>query len=328
MTPALLQLVALAMMLFAAAGSLATAVLYPQVRSRLLRRPPAERVELVLGWVALPLLSAVTLTVACLLPSLAQLLVDEVVDHCVAHSDRHVHLCLIHQPAGGGSPAAWLGLALVAVIGLRAAVRAARSLWSAHRGIEPLLARAENDGERRIGWVRCALPLALTVGLLRPRVIVSDALRERLPENLLEAVIAHERAHQRRRDVAKRAIASVLARLHVPTLRRLLLEDLVDATELAADAEAARAVGSSLCVADAILAVQHLSVDARPNQLALALAFGEASVGSRIEALLAPAFASRRRHRLAWLVGAALITAVFALPLHHAVETLLTSLVK
>jgi len=207
-TPALFQLVVLAMLLFAATGSLATAVIYPWARSRVLRRPPVERVGLVLAWIALPLLSAVTLTVACVLPSLAQLLVHEVVDHCVAHSDHHVHLCLVHQPAGGGSPGAWLALAVLAVIGLRAAMRAARSLRSAHRAIEPLLARAENDGERRIGWVRCALPMALTVGLVRPRVLVSDALREQLPGHLLEAVIAHERAHQRRRDVAKRAIAS------------------------------------------------------------------------------------------------------------------------
>lgn len=314
------------MLLFAACGSLSAALVYPRVRTRILRRPAAERVGLVLAWIGLPLLFAVTLTVACGLPSLAQLIVHEVVDHCVAHSDHHVHLCVIHQPAGAGSALVWAALALLAVFGLRAVMRAARALWRAHRAIEPLVAHAEIDGDLRVGWVRCGLPLALTVGLLRPRVLVSDALREQLPGDLLEAVIAHERAHERRRDVAKRAIASVLARLHVPTVRRLLLEDLVVATELAADADAARAVGSSLCVADAILAVEHLNADARPNQLAFA--FGEASVGSRIEALLAPAIAPRRRHRVAWIFGTLVVVTVCALPLHHAVETLLTSLVK
>jgi len=205
-------------------------------------------------------------------------------------------------------------------------MRAARALRSAHLAIEPLLARADDDAELRIRWVRCGLPLAMTVGLLRPRILVSHALRDRLPRHLLDAVIAHERAHERRRDVAKRAVASVLARLHTPKVRRLLLEDLVVATELAADAEAARSVGSSLCVADAILAVEHLAANAQPNQLALA--FGEANVGSRIEALLAPAIAPRRRHRLAWIAGSLAIIASFALPIHHAVETLLTSLVK
>jgi len=325
-TPALLQLVLLATLLFAACGSISTALLYPGVRTRILRRPAAERVDLILAWIALPLLFAVTLTIACVLPSLLPLIVHEVVDHCVTHPDHHVHLCVIHQPAGAGSAVVWSALALLAIVVLRAVVRAARALWSAHRAIEPLIARAETDGEHRVGWVRCGLPLALTVGLLRPRVLVSHALREQLPAPLLEAVIAHERAHERRRDVAKRAVASVLARLHTPKVRRLLLEDLVVATELAADAEAARSVGSSLCVADAILAVEHLAANAQPNQLALA--FGEANVGSRIEALLAPAIAPRRRHRLAWIAGSLAIIASFALPIHHAVETLLTSLVK
>jgi len=325
---ALVQLVLLATLLFGAAGSLSTALVYPQVRPRILRRPATERVGLVLTWITMPLLLALTLTVACVLPSLLQLVVHEVVDHCVTHPDHHVHLCVIHQPIGGGSALAWSALALLAALGLRAAVRAAWALRCAHRAIEPLLARVETDGELRIGWVRCALPMALTVGLLRPRVLVSDALREQLPENLLAAVIAHERAHERRRDVAKRALASVLVRLHTPATRRLLLEDLVVATELAADAEAARAVGSSLCVADAILAVELLTANVRPNQLAVALAFGEASVGSRIEALLAPAITPRRRHRVAWVTGTLAIITVFALPLHHAVETLLTSLVK
>jgi Zn-dependent protease with chaperone function len=323
---ALVQLVLLATLLFGAAGSLTTALVYPQVRDRILRRPAADRVGLVLTWITLPLLLALTLTVACVLPSLLQLVFREVVDHCVTHPDHHVHLCLIHQPAGGGSALAWSALALLAAVGLRAVMRAARALRSAHRAIEPLLARAETDGELRIGWIRCPLPMALTVGLLRPRVLISDALREQLPEKLLEAVIAHERAHERRRDVAKRALASVLARLHTPATRRLLLEDLVVATELAADAEAARAVGSSLRVADAILAVEHLTAGVRPNQLALA--FGEASVGARIEALLAPAITPRRRHRVAWVAGTLSIVTVLALPLHHAVETLLTSLVK
>jgi len=106
-------------------------------------------------------------------------------------------------------------------------------------------------------------------------------------------------AHERRRDVAKRALASVLVGLHTPATRRRLLDDLVVATDLAADA--ARAVGSSLRVANAILAVEHLTADVRPNQLALAV--GEASVGSRIEALLARAIAPRRRHRLAWVTA-------------------------
>jgi len=75
----LVRLVLLATLLYGAAGSLSTALLYPQVRHRILRRRAAERVGLVLTWITLPLLLALTLTVACVLPSLLQLVVREVV---------------------------------------------------------------------------------------------------------------------------------------------------------------------------------------------------------------------------------------------------------
>ena len=216
-------------------------------------------------------------------------------------------------------------LAAVGLLALRVLFRAGRSLTTARRAVAPLLDRATSDSQLGVAWVDCSLPVALTVGLVRPRVLVSESLRAELSGPLLAAVIAHEHAHERRRDVAKRALASLLVRLHLPRVREVLLEDLVVATELAADADAAATVGNPLCVADAILAVEHLAGGVPANRLALA--FGEASVGSRIEALLAPPHPAPRRHRILWAAGAAGLASALASPLHHAVETALTALV-
>lgn len=325
MTLALIQLALLAMLLFGALGSLLAALAYPLARSRLTRLTAAERAGFTMVWIALPVLLSVALTAACLMPSLVALLADGIGDHCLSHPDDHVHLCLVHQPAGQGSVAGWGLLVAIGLLALQPLVRAGRSLMAAHRAVAPLLDQARSDAQLGVAWVRCSLPVALTVGLLRPRVLVSEALRTELSQPLLDAVIAHERAHERKRDVATRALASLLVRFHLPHLREVLLEDLVVATELAADAAAAEAVGSPLCVADAILAVEHLADTAPPR--GLALAFGEASVGARIEALLAPALPPRRRNRIAWAAGGAALASALAAPLHHAVETALTALV-
>jgi hypothetical protein len=55
-------------------------------------------------------------------------------------------------------------------------------------------------------------PLAFCAGLLRPRVYVSTGALELLDDPALEAVLAHERHHARRRDPLRLAAGRVLAR--------------------------------------------------------------------------------------------------------------------
>ena len=51
----------------------------------------------------------------------------------------------------------------------------------------------------------------MTAGLFRPLVLVSTGLRERLRPDVLAVVLAHERAHARRRDPL-RLVAAALRR--------------------------------------------------------------------------------------------------------------------
>jgi Zn-dependent protease with chaperone function len=325
-TTALAQLVLLAMVCFAGLGATITAVLYPMARTQLANRTPAERSRWGLLWIGLPAILALSLTAVCVLPSLGSLLEAGSHDHCLRHPDEHLHLCLVHPPEGAGSAAGWIFLAAVGVLLASSTLRVARSLITARRTLTVLLRGTGRSARLEVTWLRCTLPIAATVGLLRPRIVVSEALRAALPPHLLDAVIAHERAHVRRRDVARRTGATLLGLLHLPSVRRLLLDDFVAATELAADATAATEVrGGSLCVADAILAVQRLAGDVRPAPLAVA--FGETSVRARIEALLGPAAIERRRHRVASAVAGAAIAVLAAPLLHHTIETVLSILV-
>lgn len=93
---------------------------------------------------------------------------------------------------------------------------------------------------------------AFTIGWWTPRVFVARDLPERLTAEELEAVLAHEAVHVRRRDPLRlfllRSLASVL--FWLPALGRLVA-DLADEWEITADDAAART--HALPLASAIL---------------------------------------------------------------------------
>jgi Zn-dependent protease with chaperone function len=77
---------------------------------------------------------------------------------------------------------------------------------------------------------------AFTAGLFQPVIFVAATLSTRLSSQELQAVIAHEDAHRRRRDPLRlsawRFLACVL--FFLPALRRLV-DDMADEAEIAAD---------------------------------------------------------------------------------------------
>lgn len=81
-----------------------------------------------------------------------------------------------------------------------------------------------------------ARPRAFCAGLLRPRVYVSTEAVARLDPQALEAVLAHERHHARRRDPLRLAVGHVLARalFFTPGLKELVRQQ-QDLAEMGAD---------------------------------------------------------------------------------------------
>ena len=96
---------------------------------------------------------------------------------------------------------------------------------------------------------------AFTAGFRHPRIFVAAALSEVLDGRQLEAVLAHEAAHLRRRDPLRLSLLRFLActLFYIPALRRLA-DDLADEAEIDAD-DAAAAGGTPLVLASAILAL-------------------------------------------------------------------------
>jgi Zn-dependent protease with chaperone function len=316
------ELATLAALVFAAAFSLTSAALWPWLRGRLARRHPAAAARWLWLLAVAPSLAPPLAIALCLLPALLGS------DHCAQHGG-HAHLCLHHLAAArGGAASALVGLA-AGGFGLALLAGGVR-LGRARRAIARLAPGAPAAFAADVEVLATGAPLALSLGALRPRIVVSAGLVQALEPASLAVLLEHERAHVRRRDALRTLLARALSLPHLPRVRRALLAELALATERACDEAAARRSGDRLRVAETILAVERLMQGA-PSAAALALAasFGDSAVPPRVESLLAeaPPLSNRRR---AWLFGAAAVATAIPLvePLHHAVEHLLGALLN
>ena len=240
-------------------------------------------------------------------------------DHCTQHPE-HAHLCLTH--ASLPLTRAGAGLLALAALLLGAALAPEAASWLRTRRWLAGIAAAAGLGPD-VTIVESPAPFAFAAGWLWPRVYLTTRLVEALPSPQLAAVVAHERAHARRRDPFARLAARVLSRAHLPHVRRGLLAELALATEAACDAEAGARIGDRLAVAEAILAVERLLGAATPAPAGLT-GFDGNAVAERVSALLAdkPPAPPQRAWRLA--LGLGLIGALASVePLHHLTEHLL-----
>jgi len=162
-------------------------------------------------------------------------------------------LLLPHVTPGG---VAALGLVL---LGLVVIGRGARSAVSQLRGCRRFLCALDVLGERDFGGKRAVVvsgscPQAFCMGFARPRVLISLGACEVLTEPQLQAVVAHEAHHARRRDPLRILLATVFgeALFFLPAVRRLR-ERYAELAEVAADEAALAVVGDPSPLAAALL---------------------------------------------------------------------------
>jgi BlaR1 peptidase M56 len=176
------------------------------------------------------------------------------------------------------------------------------------------------------------VPLAGTVGLLRPRVVITEPLRDKLDPAALGAVIEHEAAHLRHRDPLRLWLAQIATDLQWPAAAaRRRFAQWRAALELARDEEALSRGVDGGDLAAALVAGARLGGAGRPSREGSALAglLAEASSESSSEAfrervmrLLQPLPATERERGAAgnrrWAVGIAVAMLTVAV-LGHAV---------
>jgi len=181
------------------------------------------------------------------------------------------------EASEGVEPAMLAVAAVFGLISLRAAARAVRALRTPARGV-----------------------VAMTVGLVRPRVYIAPELAARLDERALRAALEHEAAHARHRDPLRLWIAQIATDLQWPlAAARQRFADWRNALELARDAEACERVdGSDL--AAALIEAARLS-RASVGDAVAGLVGGADAFSDRIHRLLEPPHDAAGAPRRSWV---------------------------
>ena len=148
--------------------------------------------------------------------------------------------------------------ALAAAVLILTAVSARRQLRASRRFVRalPVRERRRLDGVA-VTVVEDSKPRAFCAGLLRPRIYVSTATVAQLNDDELQAVLAHESHHARKRDPLRVFLGRMIgdSLFFVPAARRLGGRYAALA-ELAADRAAVRATGDPAPLASALLSFE------------------------------------------------------------------------
>lgn len=194
---------------------------------------------------------------------------------------------------------------LVYVLNALVALTFARYLWLfgqqlyAARSIRAKLEKRRNaaytrllnervlSGRGNLMVVAHPQPVAFTMGLARPCVIVSDGLVDMLDREELEAVLHHEMYHLAQRDPLKTFLLQLFASVlwYLPILRWCHQQYKI-ARELLADHYAIEAMGSPAALGSALLKL--LKRD-RQHKMAFAhVSFADTAIDYRIRQILDP----------------------------------------
>jgi Zn-dependent protease with chaperone function len=132
--------------------------------------------------------------------------------------------------------------ALGSVVTIRALAGAVRELHASRR-FQRFLTQTQTEVRPGALLIADPQPRAFCAGLIRPRVYLSTGAVALLDDTALDAVVAHERHHARRRDPLRLAVGRVLARALFFLPELTVLADQQEAlAELGADESAVNAV--------------------------------------------------------------------------------------
>ncbi len=214
-------------------------------RRRLERCAPAVQSRLLLAAALTPVLLMTTIFAA----SVADwLLLSGAADFCLEQSDSsHPSIILLLLFL--------FFFSRVAILGFRFATDVRRAA-NANRAFQ----RASAGAFAGCRVLPIEEPQAFVLGMLKPHVYLSQGLIETLHPDDLRFVLAHEKAHARRRDPLRRFVAAVGLLFHLPGIAAMLNRRLARSQEMTADAEAAHKVEERPRLAEALVRFARLRV--------------------------------------------------------------------
>ena len=298
-----------------AASAIGCGLLALGARALAARGPAAERRAAMLAAIVPPIAGALVVAALALHSATT-------IDHCEAH-DHHAHLCVAHGGAWLARPWAVAVAAAAMVVSVGRAALMLTTLLGARARVQALAAVAETIDDVRI--VDSPRRFCFVTGVRRPTIYASTAALRALAGAERAAMLAHERAHVRARDLLWRRALEVATLVAVPLAPSFLARRWDDATERLRDRDAARATDPA--------AVAHALIAMCRGEAAWAASMNYAppvhALTRRVEAVLATPDVEPRAGRGLAIGAAALgVTVAGALvafvdPIHHALETLL-----
>jgi beta-lactamase regulating signal transducer with metallopeptidase domain len=297
--------------------ALAVTGLHRPIRRWLHRLHADPRAALLLALAVLPLGVAALVAVLGFAPLVGGWVVDE---HCHPTTGCATHVPAVHADA-----------LFAASLLLGTAIAAGALLWSIAKRLRKslLVVRslrflAERRDRQPYELIESRERFAYCVGLLRPRVVLSQGLISSLSPRQLDVVLRHELAHAARRDNLRLWIAG-LALLPCPRwLKQPLLSDLALAGEQACDGAAATVGGHTLVVET----LNALGRTPAPLRVYSRVAFEGSMIASRVGALRAENLVSPPAYAVGVLVTAVYAASAIAATdfVHHATELLVGAL--
>ncbi|OUM90834.1 MAG: hypothetical protein BAA01_07640 [Bacillus thermozeamaize] len=164
--------------------------------------------------------------------------------------------------------------------------------------------RVRQAGIGSVFGLEDSLPAAFTLGLIRPKIVVTSGLLKVLNEEELEAVLHHEAFHQKHRDPLKMWIVQTLARSmqYLPVIGELVRSYRL-LRELMADQFVIQKMGSSHALGSAILKMVKKRQEMTWMKMGMTVAHFTSSLDVRILRLLDSGY----RVRFIWVGRKALL---------------------
>ncbi len=244
-------------------------------------------------------------------------------DHCQEHH-HEAHFCLMH--GGPWSERIWAValVVLASVITLARSVVLCMTVIRRRRTIARL--RKVSHHADGIRWLDSPDAVCFVSGFRHPEIFVSSGAWDVLDDDERAAMLAHEHAHIRHRDIARRFAVDMLLCVGAP-LASVIRKLWDSATERLCDARAAAETGDGESVASAMVKVCRLG--ARPQASAASFPPSGHAVEERVQAVLEDRSTGDRASRILLIVSAAtvlstvLVAAAYATTIHDMLEAIL-----
>jgi beta-lactamase regulating signal transducer with metallopeptidase domain len=267
---------------------------------------------------------SIILNLTAIAPLIAGLLGAKLIAH---HCHADIAACASHARADNSTLLMALGAGTLGALVVWFGLSAFDLVSQSNRSVR--LLRAASDGMRNgAALLKTNAVVAVSAGLVRPRIYIGDAFSAALEDKDLKVILAHEEAHGARRDALVRLLTALLSVGQLPHFRLRLLSELELAQEQLCDRKSAEHYGA-IATAETLLKVERLKQTMGSQSHALCTAFGQSDIEARTRALILPDFRLTYQAVLTFTVLAimgAITLFIAAEPVHHEVESLFLSL--